>query len=266
MPQSVHEQLALERAAARRARLSAKREQHELASLRGARASLRLDLALSRVRRALGLKYRPDQPRVPAGNPDGGQWTDDDSDIPRVLVDRAQWASGRSRAPTRVLIAGRWQQLTPGQSARLALAEARARDALARIGERDPNWRPTPFIAQGVEAHIRGIEGEAREAQARFRELQRAGIGPGPFAAESIPARGPERDFTAQERRAINRIGRDTGCHTCGTTEPGTRRDNFVPDHQLPNSWNSPLNPQRLFPQCLSCSARQGNWLRTRGR
>ena len=27
-----------------------------------------------------GTKYRPDQPRVPAGNPDGGQWTDEDGD------------------------------------------------------------------------------------------------------------------------------------------------------------------------------------------
>jgi hypothetical protein len=32
---------------------------------------LRIDLALRR----LGLKYSPDQPRVPAGNSDGGQWT-----------------------------------------------------------------------------------------------------------------------------------------------------------------------------------------------
>lgn len=27
-----------------------------------------------------GFKYRPDQPRVPAGNPDGGQWTDEGGD------------------------------------------------------------------------------------------------------------------------------------------------------------------------------------------
>jgi hypothetical protein len=33
---------------------------------------LRIDLALRRLRH----KYSPDQPRVPAGNPDGGQWTD----------------------------------------------------------------------------------------------------------------------------------------------------------------------------------------------
>jgi hypothetical protein len=37
-------------------------------------AATRFELALLRHDRAL--KYRPDQPRVPAGNPDGGQWTD----------------------------------------------------------------------------------------------------------------------------------------------------------------------------------------------
>jgi hypothetical protein len=71
-------------------------------------------------------------------------------------------------------------------------------------GSAIPIWRPTPFLAQGVEGQIRGIEGEAREAQARFFELQRAGIGPGRFAGESIPARGPERDFRSEERREIN--------------------------------------------------------------
>ena len=36
-------------------------------------AATRFELALLRHDRAL--KYRPDQPRVPAGNPDGGRWT-----------------------------------------------------------------------------------------------------------------------------------------------------------------------------------------------
>ena len=39
-------------------------------------------------------KYRPDQPRVPAGNPDGGQWTDD-------LVSQVP-------APARIQVAGKW--------------------------------------------------------------------------------------------------------------------------------------------------------------
>jgi hypothetical protein len=71
------------------------------------------------------------------------------------------------------------------------------------VRERDPNWRPTPFLAHDAEGHIRGVEGEAREAQARFFELQRAGIGPGRFAGESIRARGPERDFTIQENQEL---------------------------------------------------------------
>lgn len=36
---------------------------------------------------------------------------------------------------------------------------------------------------------------------------QRVGIVPERYAGESIPARGPERDFCAAERREINRIG-----------------------------------------------------------
>jgi hypothetical protein len=46
-----------------------------LARLRCEVAALRVSLAFRRL--ALALKrYNADQPRVPAGNPDGGQWTD----------------------------------------------------------------------------------------------------------------------------------------------------------------------------------------------
>jgi hypothetical protein len=40
-------------------------------------AALRFELALRRHDRALKYGYHPDQPRVPAGNPGGGQWTTD---------------------------------------------------------------------------------------------------------------------------------------------------------------------------------------------
>lgn len=100
----------------------------------------------------------------------------------------------------------------------------RRRFHCCRVRERDPNWRATPGLAQDAEGAIRASEDMARQAEARFAELQRAGIGPGRFAAESIPARGPARDFTADERREINRLGREYGCHnhTCGTPETGT--------------------------------------------
>ncbi|WP_139131254.1 RHS repeat-associated core domain-containing protein, partial [Pseudomonas sp. ENNP23] len=83
-------------------------------------------------------------------------------------------------------------------------------------------------------------------------------LSPGAHAGDSIPARGPDRDFTPDERDRINEIGADTGCHTCGATEPGTKSGNFVPDHQPPSSLNPEGNPQELYPHCLHCSRVQG--------
>jgi RHS repeat-associated protein len=82
--------------------------------------------------------------------------------------------------------------------------------------------------------------------------------GLGRFANESIPARSAGRRFTDHERAAINRIGAKTGCHTCGTTNPGTGSGNFVPDHQPPTSLNPTGQSQRLYPHCQGCSREQG--------
>lgn len=81
---------------------------------------------------------------------------------------------------------------------------------------------------------------------------------PGPYAGKSIPARGPGRDFTPQEREQIDEIGRTTGCHTCGTIDPGTKSGSFIPDHQPPNQLNPNNDPQQLYPHCRRCSQRQG--------
>ena len=75
MRQSVYERIERERIAARQAALEAERKERELARLRCEHAAIRVSTALIRLQRALQRKYRPDQPRVPAGNPDGGQWT-----------------------------------------------------------------------------------------------------------------------------------------------------------------------------------------------
>lgn len=79
---------------------------------------------------------------------------------------------------------------------------------------------------------------------------------PGPYADESIPARGPDRAWTKTELEEIDRIGSTYGCHTCGTTNPGA--PHFVPDHQPPSALNFGGDPQRLYPHCLACSRRQG--------
>ncbi|QKJ30792.1 RHS repeat-associated core domain-containing protein [Mucilaginibacter mali] len=81
---------------------------------------------------------------------------------------------------------------------------------------------------------------------------------PGPYAGQSIPARGKAQVFTKEERDAINKIGYDTGCHTCGTKIPGTKSGNFVPDHQPSSALVPDGTSQLLFPQCIGCSRSQG--------
>lgn len=94
-------------------------------------------------------------------------------------------------------------------------------------------------------------------------------LGPGPHATDSIPARGPGRDFTPEEREKITEIGNRDGCHTCGTKNPGTKSGDFVPDHQPANGLNPDGGPQRLYPHCVGCSRQQGgevNGAKTRGK
>jgi hypothetical protein len=230
--------------------------QDELLALRRDHAALRR--AFEEVKAALLARkagFDPNQPRVPAGNSDGGQWTDAGGG-----GEGNNSATEFSASRRRLGLSG---QGTPAQMARFEVANARANDAIARVRAIDPNWKPRPSAyGTGIESEIRRSNELAAEAEGRIGELQRVGIGAGRFASESIPARGPERDFTAQERREINRIGSQTGCHTCGSLSAGTRSGNFVPDHQLPNALNSAGESQRLYPQCIACSDFQGGWIR----
>jgi hypothetical protein len=217
---------------------------------------------------ALAQKYSPDQPRVPAGNPDGGQWTDGGGkNDPRVLSDAdpegirpyQQYAQNRrGRSGVNVLINGQRVELTPAQGARLAVAQAEARDAVARVRRLESDWKPSPSAYQTAEGLIRSYQADAAQARVRASELAEKGGGPGPFSGEIVHARGPERNFTAEERREINRIGSETGCHTCGVRSPGTISGNWVIDHQLPSALNPTGVRQRLYPHCLSCMRIQG--------
>lgn len=101
---------------------------------------------------------------------------------------------------------------------------------------------------------VRAFEGRAVRAAA---EAGRDTLRPGPFAGRGIPARGPERNLTAAERRANNGEMAEHGCHTCGTRDPGTRSGDAIPDHQPPNALNPTGGRQRLYPHCSTCSRRQ---------
>ena len=105
MRRSVYERLDRDIAEARRAALAAERKEHEFARMRCEHASMRVDLALIRLQHVLAKEYNPKQPRVPAGQPGGGQWTDgDDSGINPDDIVNPQWASGKPDA--RVILAG----------------------------------------------------------------------------------------------------------------------------------------------------------------
>lgn len=176
-----------------------------------------VETKLRELKCAVKYNFDPNQPRVPAGSPDGGEWTDAGGGGGGGSTQLAQIASRPGRGSGQVRLRnGQLAGATPAQQARLAVAYARAEARASEVRELDPNWHSTPSFAETVEGEILAAEAEAREAEARLQELATVGIGPGPFAGESLPARGSARDFTAGERREINRVGSETGCHTCG--------------------------------------------------
>jgi hypothetical protein len=92
MKLSLYEQLHHDRATARRARWKPEQTQGELTRLRHELAAIRVSLPLIKLKRILEGKYRPDQPRVPAGQPGGSLQTAAAGAIappirPRELVD-----------------------------------------------------------------------------------------------------------------------------------------------------------------------------------
>jgi hypothetical protein len=154
--------------------------------------------------------FDPNQPRVPAGHPDGGRWTRagsaEGANGPQVLSDvtpdndwkpGAQYANARRPGTVPVRIGGQWLEVELGQANRLSVAEARAQVAIARVRELDPNWRPTRSMAQSVEGQILAYEAQAEQAQARLRELIR--FEPPPIIPRQRPAASKERHDVARE-------------------------------------------------------------------
>jgi hypothetical protein len=164
------------------------------------------------------ISLQPRTSRACRGRREGGQWTDQENsgrNDPRILSDATSdndWKPGAQYAQARGgRRGGAGDGMGPGQAARLAVAEARAQDAIRRVREIDPTWRPTPSLRTTPEGEIATAEAEAREAEARFQEFARNGIGPGPYAGESIPARGPSRSLNSSERQKNYENGEKMG-------------------------------------------------------
>ena len=171
--------VSLELAPARRRRLAM-----DLAVLEWRLTAFNAALAFDEFRRKYN--YNPNQPRVPAGNPDGGQWTDaggggggsgnaDDGRVisdalPDGLIPGARYAQARGRG-SRTLV-GRWPGATPHQEVMRAISASEAEIALERVREIDPTWRPTPSIGEGIEGEIARNNSIATEARSRLATLR----------------------------------------------------------------------------------------------
>ena len=98
----------------------------------------------------------------------------------------------------------------------------------------------------------------------------------GSFARTVFSLPATEKYANPTQRKAIERLGRTFGCHTCGSREIISRGKNgvkFIADHMPPQSVVKQLNgrwyrkvfgiktKQRFYPQCVSCSNTQGGIL-----
>lgn len=200
---------------------------------------------LLRLHLMLKAGFRLDQPRVPEGSPDSGQWTDEGV----VRVSRRVTGSGPIR------VGNRWLNPTPAQEVRLATSFAEMRAALRDVRKVDSRWKPTPQLYETVEGQIAANMAIALQARFRVFELRGTLVGPGPYAREWIAAPATNRRLTRSEQNEVNRIGQTWGCHRCGSTNPGTRSRDYVGDHQTPSALGTPT---RIYPHCLGCSHSQG--------
>ena len=130
-----------------------------------------VETKLYALERALKANFDPNQPRVAAGNSDGGQWTDGSGggggQTSNGRIAQVSRGGGRRR--------GSDAEATPAQLVRRDVAEAQARGAIRRVNEIDPNWRSRASLTtpNSIEGQIARAEGQRQEAEGRLRELAR---------------------------------------------------------------------------------------------
>ncbi len=95
------------------------------------------------LQRIVKAGFDPNQPRVPVGSPDGGQWTGTgggggDTQVAQTLPRGGGGGSGSYR-----LRSGRSVEFTPAEEARAVAAEAEAARLRRQVEEIDPVWKPS---------------------------------------------------------------------------------------------------------------------------
>jgi hypothetical protein len=138
-----------------------------LVTLRAQLAGLAFELAAIKLKLLLRkANFNPGQLRDELG-----RWTTEGGGS-----DRPQPAQGR-RGSIRINVGGRLLEATPGQAARFAVAEPRAREAMRRVRDLDPGWRPAPSAIETIEGAIARANANTREAEARLAEVLPRGFG-----------------------------------------------------------------------------------------
>jgi hypothetical protein len=228
--------------------------QHSKSNLLG-RGTAEFMLQAAAIRLSLALKagYRPQQPRVPRGNTDGGQWTL----VPGYA--RVERVSRRRAGASQIQVGGVWHQVTPAQQVLLAQSATARNIAVQAVRQLDPNWQPPVQVYSTPNGMIAANRAVEQAARLRIFEVVGGPMGIGPYAREWVPAPTSNRRLYKPERLEIDRIGRQFGCHRCGTRNPATPSNMFIGDHQVPTSIGTPA---RIYPHCFSCSASQGGMLR----
>jgi hypothetical protein len=175
-------------------------------------------------KRSLIKDYDPGQPRVPAGNSDGGQWTSEsggesssESAIGSELNSTSlqvryaslavgtrtdatpesgsvQYAGGVENDDEEVRPGGRQFDGTPAQQARQAVAEAQYGSVLARVLRLDPAWKPSASLVtpDSIEGDIAKLKAATQEAETHLAYLKSLGFPRDPETGHVIPPTAPK--------------------------------------------------------------------------
>ncbi len=125
-----------------------------------------VEVKARRLAWAIRTNFNPNQPRVPRGNPDGGQWTNGGGGGVQVA----------QNIPPEEEFRRDFEDESFASEARLEVVNAQAKARLRQVQEVDPNWKPSPRISRlnSIESQITAAERERAEAEARLRELAQA--------------------------------------------------------------------------------------------
>jgi predicted nucleotidyltransferase len=147
-------------------------------------------LLMKALRRQGEQKFNPGQPRIPAGQTGGGQWTDGGDSADSVHLANAR------RATSRVIVGGRTYTVTSSQETDLIFASENAAQAMVRVRQLDPEWRPAtgPSITDpnSADGAIRAYRDLAQEANGRAIVLERGGVPLGFNSRHEFQAFGSE--------------------------------------------------------------------------